>query len=157
MLSRFLISLFFLISNVFALETTADEVSFDPDTGAWIFEKNAEVTFDQDGKENKFKADTITVYCEDKKLDKPKNIKALGHVSFVNEKFKVVSSTCDYDMNDVVFKGDVIITNNELGTIKSDFAKYNVKTKKIYISGKNRVKVRLDKDKTLEIQNKVKI
>ena len=139
-LIRCLMTFVIAISNCFAFETTADDVEIDTKEGVCVLSGNAVVKYD-----NKvFKADKITIYKKDsEKL--PNKIIASGNVSYSDDKYSVTSQKCKGDANYVEFFQDVVIQNKDLGKIEADKARYDVKTKKIDLTSKKKVKLTLDK------------
>lgn len=144
---QFILKCFFLclliIFNTFAVETASDEVSIDTKKNTCEFIGNAVAKF---GDDNVFKADKITILYEDKKNLKPKEIKALGNVTFTNQEFYIISKACVFDNKTIKFYDNVVIKNKKLGEISADEATYDIKTKKIDITSKKRVQLNVSDD-----------
>lgn len=143
----YLFAFILAISSCSAFETTADEVEIDTKNGICILSGNAIAKYES----KIFRADKITVYKDDsEKL--PTKITASGHVSYSDGKNSITSQKCEGDMNFVVFSQNVIIEGPDFGKIEADKATYEVKTKKIDLTSKKKVKLTLDKS----IESKLK-
>jgi lipopolysaccharide export system protein LptA len=126
-------------------------MSFDLNNNTCILNGNAEVKFGSNG-ENVFKADSITIEYITKDLKKPKKINARGNIHFYNKDISIKSNYCKFDMTYIEFYDKVIIKNSEFGEIIADQAKYNTKTKKIIITSKNKVKLKISDKKSKELE-----
>lgn len=151
----FWIFLLFLISSASAFETSSDEISFDLNKKVCVFEGNCEIKFDLHG-EGTFRADHIEVQYKDKDLKKPERIDAKKNISFQNNDIKILAETCSFDMKVLKFSKNIVIENSEFGEVTADEASYNIETKKLTISAKNKVKVKLNDGKSDKILRKIK-
>jgi lipopolysaccharide export system protein LptA len=84
-----------------------------------------------------FTSDKMTVLCNGKNVEK---VEADGMVTFTYDKLKISSKSCSFDTSRCVsFDGEVVITDNKIGTVKADKAVYNIDTKNVDILAKNKV------------------
>jgi lipopolysaccharide export system protein LptA len=122
------------------IETSADEVSADLNSGTIVLSGKAKVSrkgvFD-------FLSDTIKLVYRDKKYTKPKHIEASGCVRFEHKGIIVTASKCRCDMQKVWFTGNVVITSKEIGVINSDSAVYDIDSRKIEILSRKRVTLKI--------------
>lgn len=150
--SIFISLLYFIgIGKIYALETTADEISIDSENGIYTLTGNA--TAKQDGKT--FHADKIIVYKKDSQKH-PSKIEASGNVSYKEDSTIITSDDCESDMDFVTFSKNVILKGPEFGIIHADKAKYNTKNKTMDITSKKKVKLNLDKKLEDEFNEKNK-
>lgn len=147
------ISLLYFIGTgkIYALETTADEISIDSENGIYTLTGNA--TAEEDGKI--FQADKIIVYKKDSQK-RPSKIEAYGNVSYKEDDTIITSDDCESDMDFVTFSKNVILKGPEFGIIHADKAKYNTKNKTMDITSKKKVKLNLDKKLEAEFNEKNK-
>ena len=145
----------FLATSASALETTSDEMSFDLNKKVCVFDGNCEIKFEFHG-DGIFQADHIEIRYKDNDLKKPERIYATKNVFFQNNDVQITSQNCSFDMEILRFSGDVVIENSEIGKVLADDAAYNIKTKRLTISAKNKVKIKVNDDKVNRILKKVK-
>ena len=119
-------------------ETTADEVEIDTKRGVYYLSGHVKVTI----KNKVFKAQKIIVKMNGKM---PKEIFATGSVIYTDEQNKVMANRCHSDMNTVKFTKNVSVIGKEFGRIAADCIIYDIRTRKICIYSKNRVRLVLDK------------
>jgi len=146
-----LILLFCFIGKIYALETTADEISLDSENGIYTLTGNA--TAEEDGKI--FQADKIIVYKKDSQKQ-PSKIEAYGNVSYKEDNTIITSDNCESNMEFVTFSKNVILKGPEFGIIYADKAKYNTKNKTMDITSKKKVKLNLDEKLEAEFNEKNK-
>lgn len=140
-----------LTKGIYALETTADEISIDSENGIYTLTGNAQA--EENGKI--FQANKIIVYKKDSEK-RPSKIEAYGNVSYKEGDTIITSDDCESDMEFVIFSKNVILKGPEFGIIHADKAKYNTKNKTMDITSKKKVKLNLDKKLEAEFNEKNK-
>ncbi|MDR0942696.1 MAG: LptA/OstA family protein [Holosporales bacterium] len=135
----------------YAMEATADEITIDSQTNVYTLIGNAVAKY----KGKVFKADLIVVY-KDEKEKLPEKITARGNVSFNEDGTIITADSCESDKKFVTFYQNVTLKNNEIGVVYADKARYDIETKKMDVTAKNKVKVILSKDKEDEFNRKTK-
>jgi lipopolysaccharide export system protein LptA len=155
MILRSLTVVLLLARPLLALETSADDVSFDLKNGICVLSGDARVVYDKGKKfSSKFKADKITVFYEKSEHTKPKLVKATGRVRFDSGDFVVTADSCECDMKKVVFLDNVLIKNENLGEIKADVATYVLGAKLIDVTSKGRVTLNVSAKATKRLAGK---
>ena len=119
-------------------ETTADEVEIDTKRGVYYLTGHVKVTI----RNKTFKAQKVIIKMNGKM---PKEVFATGSVIYTDEQNKVMANRCYSDMNKVKFSQNVSIIRKEFGRIAADCIIYEIRTRKICINSKNRVRLVLDK------------
>jgi lipopolysaccharide export system protein LptA len=150
-----LLFLLLFISSSYAFETTSDEISFDLNSQTCVLNGNSEIKFGQTDK-NTFKANQIKIEYQDKSMKKPKMVKAEGNIHFYNKDISITSDSCSFDMICIEFHENVVIKNAEFGEIIADRAIYNIETKRIAMTAKKKVKMKVCDKKTRKLKEKLK-
>jgi lipopolysaccharide export system protein LptA len=124
-----------------SFDFASDKVSLDTKNRTCTLSGHAEITGLQGSEVYKFSSERMLVLYDKKNSLKVSKVTATGGVHFAYGDIKITSQRCDYNMQTVVFKGEVKINDPKLGAVKADKATYDIKTKKIDILSKTKVNV----------------
>jgi lipopolysaccharide assembly outer membrane protein LptD (OstA) len=119
-----------------SIDISSEEVFIDTKNNICKFNRNAKVSYLYQTDQYTLKADKIVVSYEKKDI---KKIEASGNVVFTYDRIQISAKTCSFDLKNVSFSGEIIISDNKIGIIKADKAVYNIESKKIDITSENKV------------------
>jgi lipopolysaccharide transport protein LptA len=120
-----------------ALETSADEVSIDVKGGVQTLRGNVIVVHDG----RIFKAQKIVIRQDGNSIQE---VMATGAVSLQDGETIMTATACRYAAHLVIFSGDVVVQNSEIGTARADRATYTTTTKKVEFTADGKVELVLN-------------
>jgi lipopolysaccharide transport protein LptA len=126
------------------LETSADEVSIDVKNGTQTLTGNVVVTYN--GKI--FNASTIVIRQIGERIQE---IVATGGIVFNDDGTTATADRCMYNRKTVAFCGNVVVSNDEFGTVHASNATYDLATKKMKLTSKGVVRLTLSPSREAKI------
>lgn len=124
---------------------SSDNIVVDTSRRMCCLDGHAQVSVTRHDDKYDFAATKIEILYSKGKSNLPRKITAFGFVKFTYGDIKISSTTCKYDTQKILFEDQVLIVDKNLGTIRADKATYDVKTKKIEIISKDKVRINISK------------